>query len=79
MAAAEKIYTMESLAEYLDVEVRTIYEMTCRGKIAYFKVGKQNRFTQSQVDEYIASRTKKSMRDIQREAVRYCQTKPLAI
>lgn len=75
--AAEKIYTMESLAEYLDVEVRTIYEMTCRGKIAYFKVGKQNRFTQSQVDDYIASTTKKSTRDIQREAVSYCTRHPI--
>lgn len=79
MATAEKIYTMESLAEYLDVEVRTIYEMTCRGKIGYFKVGKQNRFTQSQVDEYIANNTKKSIRDIQREAVTYCTKKPLLI
>ena len=68
---------MESLAEYLDVEVRTIYEMTCRGKIAYFKVGKQNRFTQSQVDDYIASTTKKSTRDIKREAVSYCSRHPI--
>ena len=74
---AERIYTMESLAEYLGVELRTIYEMTCRGKIAYFKVGKQNRFTQSQVDDYIASNTKKSMRDIKREAVKHCLQKPL--
>lgn len=74
---AERIYTMESLAEYLGVELRTIYEMTCRGKIAYFKVGKQNRFTQSQVDDYIASNTKKSMRDIKREAVKYCLQNPL--
>ena len=74
---AERIYTMESLAEYLGVELRTIYEMTCRGKIAYFKVGKQNRFTQSQVDDYIASNTKKSKRDIKREAVKYCLQKPL--
>lgn len=74
---AERIYTMESLAEYLGVEPRTIYEMTCRGKIAYFKVGKQNRFTQSQVDDYIASNTKKSKRDIKREAVKYCLQNPL--
>lgn len=74
---AERIYTMESLAEYLGVELRTIYEMTCRGKIAYFKVGKQNRFTQSQVDDYIASNTKKSMRDIKREAVKHCLQHPL--
>ena len=74
---AERIYTMESLAEYLGVELRTIYEMTCRGKIAYFKVGKQNRFTQSQVDDYIASNTKKSMRDIKRGAVKYCLQNPL--
>lgn len=74
---AERIYTMESLAEYLGVELRTIYEMTCRGKIAYFKVGKQNRFTQSQVDDYIASNTKKSKRDIKREAVKYCLQNPL--
>lgn len=76
---AEKIYTMESLAEYLDCEVRTIYEMTCRGKIGYFKVGKQNRFTQSQVDEYIKNNTKHSIRDIKREAMKYCASKPLAI
>ena len=74
---AERIYTMESLAEYLGVELRTIYEMTCRGKIAYFKVGKQNRFTQSQVDDYIASNTKKSMRDIKREAIKHCLQHPL--
>lgn len=74
---AERIYTMESLAEYLGVELRTIYEMTCRGKIAYFKVGKQNRFTQSQVDDYIANHTKKSMRDIKREAVKHCLQHPL--
>lgn len=70
---------MESLAEYLDVELRTVYEMTCRGKIGYFKVGKQNRFTQSQVDDYIARNTKKSRYDIQREATKHCLRKPLGI
>lgn len=68
------IYTIESLAELLGVTVHRIYKMTSKKEIAYFTVGKsQNiRFTQEQVDDYIASTTRLSIRDIKREAVARC-------
>lgn len=77
---AEKIYTMDECMAYLRIEKRrTLYEMTCRGEIGYFKVGKENRFTQSQIDDYIKHSSKPSTRDIKREAMKYCASKPFAI
>lgn len=77
--AAEKIYTLDTLAEYLGVKISTVYKLTSSNAIAYFTIGsaKGIRFTQAMVDDYIKSRTKPSQRDINRQAVTYCLNKPL--
>ena len=71
------IYTIESLAQLLDCSEQTIYKLTSKKLISYFTIGtgKGIRFTQQQVDDYINSRTRKSNREIEREAVAYCAKK----
>ncbi|MBQ5844226.1 MAG: helix-turn-helix domain-containing protein [Alistipes sp.] len=76
----EKIYTMESLAEYLGVTLRTIYGLTASKRIAHFKVGRENRFTQSMVDAYIKSTSVTTeAEDIRQRAIQYCAQHPLPV
>lgn len=73
----EMIYTIESLAQLLDCSEHTIYKLTSKKLISYFTIGtgKGIRFTQQQVDDYINSRTRKSNREIEREAIAQCYTR----
>lgn len=75
-----KIYTIEELCKLLggNIKPRTIYGLTSSKRIAHFKVGREIRFTQEQVDEYIKSTTVNTeMHDIQRRAIQYCTQHPL--
>lgn len=77
--AAEKIYTMDECSALLKIKKRTLYELTRLRKISHFKIGKENHFTQADIDEYIKANHIPSDRDIKRTAVAYCAAKPLLI
>lgn len=75
-----KIYTIDSLSQLLGCTVRTIYGLTASKRIAHFKVGRELRFTQEMVDEYIRSATVTTeAEDIRQRAVRYCAEHPLPV
>lgn len=75
-----RIYTIDSLSQLLGCTVRTIYGLTASKRIAHFKVGRELRFTQEMVDEYIRSATVTTeAEDIRQRAVRYCAEHPLPV
>ncbi len=40
----EKDFTVETLAEHLDIPIRKVYEMTSRKEIPFYKIGNKLRF-----------------------------------
>ena len=66
MAKTKSLSTQE-VAEILHVSKSTIYELIHRGEINSYKVGRKVRFTQDDVDAYIArSRHEQSVQPVQR-------------
>lgn len=49
----EKLYTMETLAEYLGVSVRTILREKAAGKVGFKRIRGQVRFSQEDIDSYL--------------------------
>ena len=52
--ASNKSLSTQEVAELLHVSKSTIYELIRRGEINSYKVGRKVRFTQDDVDAYIA-------------------------
>jgi excisionase family DNA binding protein len=75
-----KIYTIDDLCKLLGGKItrRTIYGLTSSKRIPHFKVGKEIRFTQEHIDEYIRStEVLTEDEDIKRRAIKYCAQHPL--
>ena len=69
MAPNKSLSTLE-VAELLHVSKSTIYELIRRGEINSYKVGRKVRFTQDDVDAYIArSRHEQSVQPVRRVGV----------
>ena len=69
MASNKSLSTLE-VAELLHVSKSTIYELIRRGEINSYKVGRKVRFTQDDVDAYIArSRHERSMQPVRRSEI----------
>lgn len=54
---AKDFYTIEEAAELLKVHVNTLYNMTRKGRIAYYKIGKQKRIPTSELEKLKIERT----------------------
>jgi len=55
----EKALTVKQVAEYLQVNKRTIYKLAQTGKIPCFKVAGTWRFWKREIDEWTRNRTTK--------------------
>ena len=65
--ASNKSLSTQEVAELLHVSKSTIYELIRRGEINSYKVGRKVRFTQDDVDAYIArSRHEQSVQPVRR-------------
>jgi excisionase family DNA binding protein len=54
---AEKPYlTVDDVARRFGVNVTTVYRLVQRGKLPAFKIGKQWRFSERRLDEWVADR-----------------------
>jgi excisionase family DNA binding protein len=51
----EKLYTMETLAEYLGVSIRTILREKAAGKINFKRIRGQVRFSQEDINNYLSN------------------------
>lgn len=58
-AGEDGILTIKQVAEYLKVNERTIYRLAAASGIPAFKVGGTWRFRKSDIDDWIASQTKR--------------------
>lgn len=68
--APNKSLSTQEVAELLHVSKSTIYELIRRGEINSYKVGRKVRFTQDDVDAYIArSRHERSMQPVRRSEI----------
>lgn len=53
----EKPYlTVDEVAKRFGVNVTTVYRLVQRGKLPAFKIGKQWRFSERRLDEWVADR-----------------------
>ena len=69
MAPNKSLSTLE-VANLLHVSKSTIYELIRRGEINSYKIGRKVRFTQDDVDAYIArSRHERSMQPVRRSEI----------
>ena len=48
----EKDFTVETLAEHLDIPIRKVYEMTSRKQIPFYKVGNKLRFRPTDIAKW---------------------------
>ena len=76
MASNKSLSTLE-VAEILHVSKSTIYELIRRGEINSYKVGRKIRFTQDDVDAYIArSRHEQSVQPVRRVEINSTLLRP---
>ena len=70
------LFTIQEVAQMLQVSVDHIYHLTSKREIQHYKIGGKVRMSQRQIDDYIESRLVKSNADIQRDADTYIATHP---
>lgn len=56
------IMTIKEVAEYLKLTEKTAYRLVAEGKIPGFKVGGAWRFRKSEIDRWIASQERKTLK-----------------
>lgn len=53
------LLTAEQAAEYLQVSLRTVKNLTSNGQLAYIKVGRATRFHRDDIEEYVSHQRRK--------------------
>jgi len=66
----EAFLTTEEVLEYLNVNLRTVYRLIKAGKIPAVRVGRQWRFSKSDIDEWLARQTAADSGDSEQPAGR---------
>lgn len=59
----EQVMTIKQVAEYLQVTQKTIYELTWKGELPGFKVGKAWRFKKEDIDRWIEMNKENSKKE----------------
>lgn len=54
---SDKIFSVETLSEYLNVHKTFIYDRVKKRTIPFFKIGKYNRFRKRDIDEWVDKQT----------------------
>ncbi|GDX50892.1 excisionase [Bacteroidota bacterium] len=72
-----EILNADQAAEFLHIAKQTLYSMTSRRKIPFYKNGKKILFRKGELQEWLNSGKHEQEKNIQREALRYVQDKPL--
>ncbi len=61
---AEPYFTVKQLQEALDISERTIFRLINDGKLTGFKIGREWRFTQADIDKFIENQRKEAEEEI---------------
>jgi excisionase family DNA binding protein len=62
-----KPFTIKQVKEMLDLSERTIFRLIKDGKLKGFKVGREWRFEQKDIDDYIAGQRAEAEREIRQK------------
>jgi excisionase family DNA binding protein len=73
----DQLMNVTALAEYLSLSRTTIYSMTHRREIPFYKKGKRLYFRQSDIDTWINEGRSKTHDEIEREALNYILKNPI--
>jgi len=60
LAMKTDIMTMDEVADYLKLKLKTAYALAARGEIPGFKVGGSWRFRKSEIDRWIVQQEKRA-------------------
>lgn len=58
-----RLKTMEEAAEYLNIPKSSLYKLCSRNELLYRKIGRNNRFTIEDLEEFIQRQTVKKFDD----------------
>ncbi|MFM2255291.1 MAG: excisionase [Bacteroidota bacterium] len=72
-----EILNADQAAEFLHIAKQTLYSMTSRRKIPFYKNGKKILFRKGELQDWLNSGKHEQEKNIHRAASRYVQDKPL--
>ena len=72
-----EILNADQAAEFLHIAKQTLYSMTSRRKIPFYKNGKKILFRRGDLEEWLNSGKHEQMSQIQKQARQYVADKPL--
>lgn len=67
----KEIMNVQQVADYLSIAKQTVYGMTCRSKVPYYKRGKRLYFQKSDIDEWLLTARRKTKEEIEMENATY--------
>lgn len=62
---SKEIMNVQQVADYLSISKQTVYGMTCRMEVPFYKRGKKNYFKKSDIDEWLLATRRKTREDIE--------------
>ncbi|NVN96886.1 helix-turn-helix domain-containing protein [Candidatus Nomurabacteria bacterium] len=72
----DQLLTIQETAEFLNLQVSTIYGLVSRMQIPYMKKGKRLYFSKTELIECLKAGRKKTTKDLSKQADTYISTKP---
>lgn len=72
---ADEILNVPGAADFLKIEVATIYSKTSRGELPVMKRGKRLYFSKAELIDYLKTGRKKTNKEIESEAEKYLNKK----
>ena len=73
--ANKGIMNVQQVADYLSISKQTVYGMTCRMEVPFYKRGKKNYFKKSDIDEWLLATRRKTREEIEMEAATYLRVR----
>lgn len=72
---SKEIMNVQQVADYLSISKQTVYGMTCRMEVPFYKRGKKNYFKKSDIDEWLLATRRKTREEIEMEALTYLKVR----
>jgi excisionase family DNA binding protein len=67
----DAIFNVKEAADFLSLSVSSLYGKTCRREVPFNKKGKRLYFYKSELEEWVRQGRKKTLAEVQREAIQY--------
>ena len=73
--SGKEIMNVQQVAKYLNIAKQTVYGMTSRREVPYYKRGNRLYFQKSDIDEWLLSTRRKTIEEIKMEAASYLKVR----